>query len=172
MGGVSNMEYGWSDSAINRALLGSEAQFNMPAPGGRPSTQSSIRTSIDRGTVRPKLPGDKIYIKDWSPPQQNTIASQLMEVDQLKALQAYVKNVEEELQKHNELRPAMLLAFSPRHPNSHKAMTNWEKKSSYLLQEIVKFQTYVDSLEAARVQKEKVYAMRKEDEKGIKDDYI
>lgn len=172
MGGVSNMEYGWSDSAINRALLGSEAQFNMPAPGGRPSTQSSIRTSIDRGTVRPKLPGDKIYINDWSPPQQNTIASQLMEVDQLKALQAYVKNVEEELQKHNELRPAMLLTFSPRHPNSHKAMTNWEKKSSYLLQEIVKFQTYVDSLEAARVQKEKVYAMRKEDEKGIKDDYI
>jgi hypothetical protein len=172
MGGVSNMEYGWSDSAINRALVGSESQFNMPAPSGRPSTQSSIRTSIDRGIVRPKLPGDKIHINDWSPPQQNTVASQLMEVDQLKALQAYVKNVEEELQKHNELRPAMLLAFSQRHPNSTKAMTNWEKKSSYLLREIVKFQTYVDSLQAANLQKEKVYAMRKEDESGVNDDYL
>ena len=167
MGGVSNMEYGWSDSVINRALLASESQFNLPGPNGRPSTQSSIRTSIDRGTVKPKLPGDKIHINDWLPPQQNTVASQLMEIDQLKALQAYVKNVEEELQKHNELRPAMLLAFSQRHPNSHKAMTNWERKSSYLLREIVKFQTYVDSLQAASVQKEKVYAMRKEDENGV-----
>jgi len=86
----------------------------------------------------------------------------------LKALQTYVKNVEEELQKHNELRPAMLLAFSQRHPNSNKAMTNWEKKSSYLLREIVKFQTYVDSLQTANTQKEKIYAMRREDENGVK----
>ena len=168
MGGVSNMEYGWGDSVINRALVGSESQCNLPGPNGRPSTQSSIRTSIDHGSVRPKLHGDKIHINDWSPPQQNTVASQLMEVDQLKALQAYIKNVEEDLQKHNELRPAMLLAFSQRHPNSHKAMTNWERKSSYLLREIVKFQTYNDSLQAASVQKEKVYAMRKEDENGVK----
>jgi hypothetical protein len=166
MGGVSNMEYGWSDAAIHRALLASETPYPTPAANGRPSTQSSIRTSMDRGYIRPKLPGDKIHVNDWSPPQQNTIASQLMEVDQLKALQAYVKNVEEELQKHNELRPAMLPAFSQRHPNSTKAMTNWERKSSYLLREIVKFQTYIDSLQAAAIQKEKVYAMRKEDETG------
>ena len=171
LGGVSNMEYGWSDSVINRAPVASDSQVNMPASNGRPSTQSSIRTSIDRGNVRPKLPGDKLYINDWSPPQQNTVASQLMEVDQLKALQTYVKNVEEELQKHNELRPAMLLAFSQRHPNSNKAMANWEKKSSYLLREIVKFQTYVDSLQAANTQREKIYAMRKEDENGGNDSH-
>jgi hypothetical protein len=171
LGGISNMEYGWSDSVINRALVGSDSQVNMPAANGRPSTQSSIRTSIDRASVRPRLPGDKLHINDWSPPQQNTVASQLMEVDQLKALQTYVKNVEEELQKHNELRPAMLLAFSQRHPNSNKAMANWEKKSSYLLREIIKFQTYVDSLQAANIQKEKIYAMRKEDENGAKDDH-
>jgi hypothetical protein len=169
LGGVSNMEYGWSEAAISRALIESDTQANMPAPNGRPSTQSSIRTSLDRGSVRPKLPGDKLYINDWSPPQQNTVASQLMEVDQLKALQTYVKNVEEELQKHNELRPAMLLTFSPRHPNSNRAMANWEKKSSYLLREIIKFQTYVDSLQAANIQKEKIYAMRKEDENGLKE---
>ncbi len=101
MGGVSNMEYGWSDAVINRALLEFEHQPNLPMANGRPSTQSSIRTSFDHGSVRPKLPGDKIYINDWRPPQQNTMASQLMEVDQLKALQTYVKNVEQELQIHN-----------------------------------------------------------------------
>lgn len=39
-------------------------------------------------------------------------------------------------------------------------MANWERKSSYLLREIVKFRTYIDSLEAAQVQKEKIYASR------------
>jgi hypothetical protein len=33
-------------------------------------------------------------------------------------------------------------------------MGNWEKKSAYLLREIVKFKTYVDSLKAAQQQKE------------------
>ena len=39
-------------------------------------------------------------------------------------------------------------------------MANWERKSAYLLHEIVKFRTYTDSLQAAQVQKEKVYAER------------
>lgn len=39
-------------------------------------------------------------------------------------------------------------------------MANWERKSSYLLREIVKFRTYIDSLEAAQIQKEKIYASR------------
>jgi len=156
-GGVSNMEYGWSDAVIT-----SESQPNLNTANGRPSTQNSIRSSIDHGG-RPKLHGDRIHINDWLPPQQNTIASQLMEVDQLKALQAYVKNVEAELQAHNKLRSAMLLAYSQRHQNATKAMTNWERKSSYLLKEIVKFRTYIDSLQTAQAQKEKVYAMRKED---------
>jgi hypothetical protein len=39
-------------------------------------------------------------------------------------------------------------------------MTNWERKSSYLLREIVKFRTYIDSLAAAQVQKDKIYAVR------------
>ena len=39
-------------------------------------------------------------------------------------------------------------------------MANWERKSSYLLREIVKFRTYTDCLQAAQVQKEKLYAER------------
>jgi hypothetical protein len=99
-------------------------------------------------------------ISDWTPPQQSMMASNLMEVDQLKALSAYVKSIEEDLQKHNQLRGAMLLAFSPRHPNHNKAMSNWERKSSYLLREIVKFRTYIDCLQAAQAQKAKIYNER------------
>jgi hypothetical protein len=54
----------------------------------------------------------------------------------------------------------MNLAFSPRHPNATKAMANWERKSSYLLREIVKFRTYIDSLRNAINSKEKIYASK------------
>jgi hypothetical protein len=39
-------------------------------------------------------------------------------------------------------------------------MANWERKSSYLLREIVKFRTYIDCLQSAQVQKKKIYAAR------------
>lgn len=42
-------------------------------------------------------------------------------------------------------------------------MANWERKSSYLLREIVKFRTYIDSLNAAQAQKDKIYAEREAD---------
>lgn len=159
VGGISNIEYGWSDSVINGALVGSENRSPPPSSGAhRPSIQSSIRSSIDQQSVRPKLPADRVNISDWSPPQQSMAASHLSEEDQLKALQTYVKTVEDDLQRHNELRSAMTLAFSPRHPNSAKALANWERKSSYLLREIVKFRTYIDSLRNAINQKEKIHA--------------
>jgi protein-disulfide isomerase len=50
--------------------------------------------------------------------------------------------------------------FSPRHPNAARAMANWERKSQYLLREIVKFRTYIDTLTSAQVQKQKIYAER------------
>lgn len=39
-------------------------------------------------------------------------------------------------------------------------MANWERKSSYILREIVKFKTYIDCLQAAQAQKEKIYVER------------
>lgn len=39
-------------------------------------------------------------------------------------------------------------------------MANWERKSQYLLKEIVKFRTYIDTLTLAQNQKEKIYAER------------
>lgn len=114
VGGVSNVEYGWSDAVINAALVHTENNSctTQATSGPRPSLQSSIRSSVDQGSLRARLPGDKIAISDWTYPQQSMMASVLLEVDQLKALTTYVKNIEEELQKHNELRGAMALAVS------------------------------------------------------------
>ena len=130
-GGVSNIEYGWSDEVINTALLEPRTGAMSPNPPpsmqnrpmhshtgssggiGRSSLQSSIRTSLDTGFgARPRLPGDKVQLAEWHPPSQSMMASQLMEVDQLKALTAYVSNVEAELARHNELKQGIELAVS------------------------------------------------------------
>lgn len=169
IGGISNIEYGWSDAIINTALISATNEGSLPTSnsrtslnGPRPSMQSSLRGSLDlgSGSVRARLPGDRVLITDWTPPTQSMRASNLMEQDQLKTLEAYVHGIEEELQKHNTLRSAMLLAFTPRHTNAQKAMANWEKKSSYLLREIVKFQTYIDCLKAAEAHKQRIYSER------------
>ena len=195
VGGISNMEYGWSDHAINRAILPLTSESTpavhqqtttttatiSPPPGQpRPSIQSSIRSSLDHPSLPPslrpaptaRLPGDRLQILDWTPPQQSLMPSALMEVDQLKSLTIYVRNIEDELQKHNELRSAMLLAYSPRHPNAAKAMQNWERKSSYLLREIVKFRTYIEALKAAEMRKAEVYRERDEHEGRAKNEQL
>ena len=115
VGGISNIEYGWGESVIDTSFLSIEKNSSFGGSGPRPSLQSSIRSarsSIDQGTYRPRLPGDRVVITDWLPPQQSMVASVLMEVDQLKALITYVKNITEDLEKHNDLRGAMILAVS------------------------------------------------------------
>ncbi|KAH7095240.1 hypothetical protein FB567DRAFT_543587 [Paraphoma chrysanthemicola] len=161
-GGVSSMEYGWGENVINPALIRQDSSPSVQGHMPRPSVASSLRSSVDHatGTPKPRLPGDKINLSDWSPPQCSMMASTLMEIDQLRALTDYVKNIEGELGYHNELRAPLLIAFSPRHPNAAKAMANWERKSQYLLREIVKFRTYIDTLTAAHLQKQKIYAER------------
>jgi hypothetical protein len=133
-GSVSNIEYGWSDQVINTALLESSYSFPVSSPPPsmqnvtrhmhsssgssnippRTSYQSSLRGSFDTGfgNTKARLPGDRVQIAEWHPPTQSMMASQLMEVDQLKQLTAYVSNVEAELGRHNELKHAIELAVS------------------------------------------------------------
>ncbi|EME40260.1 hypothetical protein DOTSEDRAFT_82883 [Dothistroma septosporum NZE10] len=182
-GGVSNIEYGWSEKIVNPAILDRSESFQHPPSSmqtrnaghahsmstdrtereRRGSLQSSIRNSFDTGFgsgTKPKTHGDKATIMEWQPPSQSMMASQLMEVDQLKQLTAYVTGQEEELSRHQEMKHAIELAFSPRHTNFQKAMANWQRKSDYLLREIVKFRTYIDSLTAAQQAKDAVYARK------------
>jgi hypothetical protein len=53
--------------------------------------------------------------------------------------------------------------------NGQKAMANWEKKSSYLLREVVKFRTYIDSLQAAESGKRRIYKEREERKRELEE---
>ncbi|PKS07143.1 hypothetical protein jhhlp_005743 [Lomentospora prolificans] len=193
IGGISNIEYGWSEAIVNNSLVTaineSTTSVNHPGrisrPGssattghghGRKASVQSGRSyrsgSFDLGPMggpgsgsRHKLPGDKIHIAEWVPPTQSLRASNQGEEEQLRTLEAYVRSIEEELQQHNQLRSPMLLAFSPRGHNAAKAMANWERKSAYLLREIVKYRTYVDCLQQADSRKKEIYGEREERER-------
>lgn len=191
VGGVSNVEYGWSDTIINNALvtaINDTANSSTTAAGGTGpvgrqrsgsaaarssmhSRNSSFRSvsSFDFGSSNPrtgnlnastKLPGDRVTIAEWTPPTQSMRPSNAPEKEQLNVLLSYVKTIEEELQQHNALRSPMLLAFSPRGHNAQRAMANWERRSAYLLREIVKFRTYVDVLQLADGRKTEIYKER------------
>ena len=106
------MEYGWGENVINPALIRQDSAPSVQGHMPRPSVTSSLRSSMDHATGTPKarLPGDKVTLSDWSPPASSMMASTLMEVDQLRALTDYVKNIENELSHHNELRAPLLIA--------------------------------------------------------------
>lgn len=183
IGGISNIEYGWSDAVMNNSLVGAmNDNASILSGGGRNSRpgsratharQSSVQSvnlpssSLDHGSGgftnnsgRGKLPGDRITISEWAPPTQSMRPSNLPEAEQLEALSSYVKSIEEDLQNHNQLRSPMLLAYTPRGHNANKAMANWERKSAYLLREIVKFRTYVDTLQQSESRKREIYKER------------
>ena len=65
--------------------------------------------------------------------------------------------------------------YAQRSSNSNKASHNWEQKSQYLLSEIVKYESYVESLKAAmslRLKKRGEKALEKALEKGNQDDAV
>ena len=139
IGGVSNIEYGWSETVLASAfqLLRSQtddtsSQVTITSPGLQSSIQnpnSRPRTSTDTvTTIKSKMPGDRAHIVDWTPPNQSMMASQLMEVDQLKQLSNYVKNIQEDFAKHTELRGAIGITVSyqfsfPRIPTNELTST-------------------------------------------------
>lgn len=185
VGGISNVEYGWSEAIVNNALVNAINESGIGLTNGVKNAQAASNanhharkssahsgrsfrsSSLDHGSGpftnnggRGKLPGDRIHISEWTPPTQSMRPCNLLELDQLQTLANYVKSIEEELQTHNQLRSPMLLAFTPRGHNAGKAMANWERKSAYLLREIVKFRTYVDSLQHAETRKVEIYNER------------
>lgn len=127
VGGVSNIEYGWSENVINTALLPqsdsnstrplSSARVHSPTPStsamsSRPSIQGSLRGASFDIPGRARMPCDKIALSEWVPPQQSLGRSDLREAEQLAALKRYVKDVEDDLRQHNELRSALTIVVS------------------------------------------------------------
>lgn len=131
-------------SALNVSVGGSGHSMMSPAP------------SILGGQGGHSNPNDRIFINEWKAPAPPTVPSTLKEEEQLERCQKHMEHIEAELVEHNDLRTPMLQLYSMRSSNYSKALANWERKSNSLLQELVKYQCYVESLKnAVRLRAEK-----------------
>ncbi|EPQ57047.1 hypothetical protein GLOTRDRAFT_120407 [Gloeophyllum trabeum ATCC 11539] len=150
-GGVSNMEYGWNRVAEPHGRSASEDELNKKESDSLSvhSHHSKYGWKNGSATVRASPMGERISINEWKPPLPPAVASTHDEETQLEALQKHVNSLKKDLKQHNELREPMMSLYQPRSANATKAMSNWEKKSQYLLAEIVKYSSYIDSLQAA-----------------------
>lgn len=156
-GGVSNMEYGWnrvvdppeqarsvSDNESSRTVDRSDV-MSVRSTRSRYGRKDGVASM--RSTQSPWV--DRTLINDWKAPLPPTVASTHDEETQLEALQKHVKYLSEDLKRHNELRTPMMELYTSKSPNAGKALLNWENKSKHLLSEIVKYQSYIDSLQHA-----------------------
>ncbi|KAF5393541.1 hypothetical protein D9757_000553 [Collybiopsis confluens] len=144
-GGVSNMEYGWNrvtEPVHGRSQSDSESVRESDATSIRSGKSARSRFNWREGaaTVRSGTSpwNERIFINDWKPPMPPTVSSVHDEESQLDALKKHVRSLKRDLQRHNELREPMSTLYQPRTSNAIKAMSNWEKRSQYLLTEIVK----------------------------------
>ncbi|CAE7084045.1 unnamed protein product [Rhizoctonia solani] len=148
-GGVSNMEYGW-----NRALELIQSG-NIEERRVDSSDAQSMRSGQNVTLRMPPSPysSERIIIHDWTGPMHSVMPSTHDEETQMEALQKQANLLKQELHVHNELRKPMMSLYVPRSANAIKASNNWERRSQYLLSEIVKYDSYVDSLRSAMSQR-------------------
>ncbi|KAB5589161.1 Sec7-like domain containing protein [Ceratobasidium theobromae] len=147
-GGVSNMEYGW-----NRALemLQSGSAETLPDRRVDSFDTQSVRSGRNVNLRIPSSPfnSERIMIHEWTGPMHSVMPSTHDEETQMEALQKQANLLKQELHVHNELRQPMMSLYVPRSANALKASNNWERRSQYLLSEIVKYDSYVESLRSA-----------------------
>ncbi|KAF2664227.1 hypothetical protein BT63DRAFT_460528 [Microthyrium microscopicum] len=169
IGGVSSEEYGWSDHLLSSSShppstshTSSPGQSSQPTstPHTRPGSSTSHASLSNSHASRTSLtlPGDRAHLSEWRPPAYSVNTSQLHEVDQKSALEDYLVSLDEEFSHHSEVRPHMANAFTARHGNAAKALTNWTRRANYLTGEHVKYKTYIGALERAGKKKEVVEA--------------
>ncbi|ODQ56563.1 hypothetical protein SAICODRAFT_4742 [Saitoella complicata NRRL Y-17804] len=146
-GAVSNIEYGWG--VVLDGFDSSTASFDSPRVPTS-ATQRSQTPSLhwDR-TVKTRLPGDSARLEEFQPPMPSLIPSNFPESEQLRALKSRLSHLTEDHAQHARMKPLLARAFSPRSPNLGKALSNWEKKSQWLGEEVGKYEKYVMTLAKA-----------------------
>ncbi|KAG0034480.1 hypothetical protein BGZ81_004512 [Podila clonocystis] len=110
--------------------------------GGR---TASIKSATKSGSNVPL--GDRVLLFEWTAPLPTMSMTQGTEEDQCQSLKKYVSGLESEMEQHQEYRVPMTKLFLPKSQNYAKAFNNWERRSRYLLKEMVKYQIYVEALE-------------------------
>ncbi|KAJ1305839.1 hypothetical protein OPQ81_010564 [Rhizoctonia solani] len=143
--GVSNMEYGWN-RALEMIQSGNVEERRVDS-----SDAQSMRSGRNVALRMPPSPysPERIIIHDWTGPMHSVMPSTHDEETQMEALQKQANLLKQELHIHNELRQPMMNLYVPRSANAIKASNNWERRSQYLLSEIVKYDSYVESLRSA-----------------------
>ncbi|KAK9766176.1 hypothetical protein K7432_004940 [Basidiobolus ranarum] len=127
-GAVSNLDYGWgSDQSV-------WAQGIKDADSTKES--ASVGSKFE----------DHIGLHDWTEPSNPMVQSGLNKTQQYNSLARHVSELEYELEKHMSFHSVLQIRFSPNSSNMAKAFSSWERKSQYILHELIKYQTYVDCL--------------------------
>ncbi|GES88323.1 hypothetical protein RCL_jg5237.t1 [Rhizophagus clarus] len=132
-GGVSSMEYGWSRSILDG---GEDLEDGKSIMSDGRSVMSGNSTHAS----------DRIVVSEWKAPLPPTVSSNFDEETQLAALKKYKADLENELEEHKNFWEPMTKVFHPKSSNYTKAFSNWEKKSKWLLYEIVKYTTYIECI--------------------------
>lgn len=146
-GGVSNMEYGWG----GLDAPDDTADDTVSMRSGKSTFSHRTRLSYHgaRSSTGSRGASDRAPLSDWQPPMATGMHSTLSEDAQLEHLKAYVSVLRKDVSEHDRVRSPMMRMYSPRSANYNKAMANWERKSKYLLGELVKYQAYVQALSRA-----------------------
>lgn len=166
-GGASYLQPPLSSSSTSSALsafVGSDpASGTSNINSGRASSMKSTSSKNGSGSGAATSLGDRVTLFEWSPPLPTTSMSVLNEEEQCKSLKRYVAGLEADMDVHQEHRVPMMKLFLPKSLNYAKAFNNWERRSRYLLKEMVKYQIYVECLEQS-------IKFRRSEEQEITDD--
>lgn len=146
-GGITSIDYGWGTAYEEGDPSQDPDETDVISAGRLPSSDShqpiSSRQLFNDPPPQPKLPPT---IQEWHPPALPMVRSVLEEDAQLGALLRQISALDNELVDHMELRSSIHRRMPPRSPHYAKAFSNWERKSQYLLRELIKYQTYADIL--------------------------
>lgn len=146
-GGVSNMEYGWN-STLSEIEQGPSSSLLKPQ---REDDVMSVRSnySLNRWKQPFRTNADRMYIEDWNPPHLPVVSSNLSEEDQQRALEKCSSSLKKDLRIHRQIYDRMLQNYSTKSSNRDKATNNWNKKNKYLMNEIKKYDRYIEHLSQA-----------------------
>ncbi|KAI9363214.1 hypothetical protein BD770DRAFT_381009 [Pilaira anomala] len=146
-----------SNGAVHVFQVGSEEQIQEwvstcnywaareskePLVGGISSMEYGWGLCLDDMTEN-----NQVMVHEWQTPACPTISSQLEESAQLEVLYKHVEELSAQLDQHRDVKPKMDAFFTLSTKYSARAMINYEKKSRYILHQIIKYQNYCNSIE-------------------------
>ncbi|KAJ1732526.1 hypothetical protein LPJ61_001999 [Coemansia biformis] len=143
IGGVYNMEYGWDNTGDftlrfdERELREDHGEVLSPA----------AMAADERRIMEEREASKGVNILEWAPPNNPMQRSDLDEAAQLKTLMHHIAYLEEELVAHKKVQGSIDERFFPKTQQFQRAFSNWERKAQYILQELIKYQSYADVLQ-------------------------